>query len=68
MRSRILGLLALTGASGCVTVASPDAVCEGLRSPVASLEHALLAHPETPDPVGEAGTDVVIGYDAGCQR
>ncbi len=37
-----------------------------LRAPVDALERALLAHPSTPDPVGEAGADVVIGFNAGC--
>jgi hypothetical protein len=41
-------------------------VCEGLSGAVAGLETALLAHPETPPAVGEAGTDVVIGFNAGC--
>lgn len=33
---------------------------------VANLRTALEAHPETPAPVGEAATDVVIGFEGGC--
>ncbi len=52
--------------TGCVAVTSEPGLCAGLRAPVDALERALLAHPSTPDPVGEAGTDVVIGFNAGC--
>ena len=58
--------MALLGMTGCVSGPTSEGLCLGLRSEVATLERALLAHPETPDPVGEAGADVVIGFDAGC--
>lgn len=61
--------LALAGMTACAPIpASVEAgLCIGLGPHVSALERALLAHPETPQPVGEAGTDVVIGYDAGCR-
>ena len=65
MLSRILAALALTGMSGCVSPTSGSGLCAAL--PVEALASALLAHPETPDAVGEAGADVVIGYRAGCR-
>ena len=66
MRLRLLALAALLGATGCVSTTTSEGLCLGLGPPGAALERALLAHPETPDAVGEAGTDVVIGFDAGC--
>ncbi len=63
---RTLAVTALLGASGCASGTSEAGLCAGLRAPVDALERALLAHPETADPVGEAGADVVIGFNAGC--
>lgn len=60
---RIILLLAL---AGCTSV-SDSAICAGLKRPVAELRAALEANPQTPDPVGEAGTDVLLGMEAGCQ-
>jgi hypothetical protein len=68
MRSRILALVALAGLTGCVKPISDTGVCLGLARDVAALRAALVRHPETPDAVGEAGTDVVIGFGAGCRR
>lgn len=68
MRWRPLALLAALGMTACQP--TPDiepGVCVGLRPHVSALERALLAHPETPQPVGEAGTDTVIAFDAGCR-
>lgn len=67
MRKTVLLLVAAIGMTGCVGTASDAGLCLGLRSDVAALRQALLAHPETPAPVGEAGTDVVIGFQAGCR-
>lgn len=61
---RMLILLALTGC----TAVSDSAICAGLARPVAELRAALEANPQTPDPVGEAGTDVVLGMEAGCYQ
>jgi hypothetical protein len=52
--------------SGCASGTSEAGLCAGLRAPVDALERALLAHPATADEVGEAGADVVIGFNAGC--
>ena len=45
---------------------SDSALCAGLDRPVSDLRLGLEAHPETPQAVGEAGTDVVLGFEAGC--
>ncbi|GHE88373.1 hypothetical protein GCM10016455_05630 [Aliiroseovarius zhejiangensis] len=60
-------IVTLIGVTGCATRASEPGLCAGLRPHVAALSDALAAHPNTPDPVGEAGTDVVIGFGAGCR-
>ena len=60
-------LLAALGLTGCVATVSEPGLCAGLRGPVADLRGALLAHPETPEAVGEAGADVVLGFEAGCR-
>ena len=49
------------------TVTSDSGLCAGLNRSVRALETALLANPQTPDAVGEAGADVVIGLDGGCK-
>lgn len=54
------------GTSGCVNPASDAGLCLGLRGDMAALRRALTDHPETPDPVGEAGADVVIGFEGAC--
>ena len=59
-------MAAAIGATGCAPRVGTDALCAPLRPYVANLRTALEAHPETPDPVGEAGADVVIGYEGGC--
>lgn len=55
--------------TACVNTAptGTEGICGGLRGPVGALENALLAHPETPDAVGEAAVDVIIARDAGCK-
>jgi hypothetical protein len=47
--------------------AAIDAACAPLAPYVAALRRQLLAHPETPDAVGDAGADVVIGFEAACK-
>jgi hypothetical protein len=56
----------MTGIAGCVTP-NETGLCLGLRPDVARLRTALLANPQTPDAVGQAGTDVVIGFRGGCR-
>ncbi len=58
--------MAALGMTGCVSAPSKPGLCAGLRAPINALEAALLAHPETHDAAGEAGTDAVIGFKAGC--
>lgn len=36
---------------------------DGMEQRVRALDEALSAHPETPDAVGEAATDLVIFWD-----
>lgn len=64
---RYLLIAIAAGMTGCTEAARNDgAICAGLTRPVADLRRGLEAHPETPRAVGEAGTDVVIGFEAGC--
>lgn len=67
MRLGALTGVVLTGLSGCATV-NEAGLCAGIAAPVAALRSALLSNPQTPDAVGEAGADVVIGIEAGCQN
>lgn len=62
----ILILTAAAGLTGCATPANDSAICAGLARPIAALRGALLAHPETPQAVGESGTRVVVLTEAGC--
>lgn len=64
---RFLVLTAALGLTGCVATVSPTGICAGLQRPVADLRGALEANPDTPQAVGEAGTDVVLGFEAGCR-
>ena len=67
MRRTTLALALLIGATGCATQSPNDTgICIGQRSDIARLRAALEAHPETPDAVGEAATDTVIGHEAAC--
>ena len=63
---KLMLVMMLTGATGCVP-ASDAALCLGLGADVAALRTALVAHPETPDPVGDPASLVVIGFEAGCR-
>lgn len=65
MQSKALTLAALFGMTGCA-IPNDAGICAAISPHVAELRTALLAHPETPDDVGEAGADVVIGIEAGC--
>ena len=64
---RYLILISVIGLTGCSTNVSDSAICAGLNRPVSDLRNALESHPDTPEPVGEAGTDVVLGFEAGCR-
>lgn len=60
-------MLAAIGVSACAGPSTTDpGLCLGQRADVARLRAALEAHADTPDAVGEAATDVVIGFEAGC--
>jgi hypothetical protein len=63
---RLLLLMAVLGLTGCAVPVSDSAICAGLDRPVSELRGALIANPDTPELVGEAGTDVVLGFEAGC--
>ncbi|MFE3836075.1 hypothetical protein [Pseudogemmobacter sonorensis] len=67
MRRIPLLLAALLGMTGCVRPANDAGLCIAAAPDVAALRRALLDHPETPDPVGEAGADLVIGFEAVCR-
>lgn len=54
--------MAVIGATGCATATSDEGLADALRGPVLALEAALLENPATPDAVGEAGADVVVGF------
>lgn len=63
---RYLLIVIALGTTACSPRAIDSAVCAGLDRPVSDLRSALLGNPQTPQAVGEAGTDVVIGFEAGC--
>lgn len=63
---RLALLMAACGLTACAPRVSDSALCAGLNRPVIELRTGLEAHPETPQAVGEAGTDVVLGFEAGC--
>lgn len=65
---RWLILTAALGLTACAAPAPPSepAICAGLKDRVAAHRAALERHPETPQPVGETGADVVLGFEAGC--
>lgn len=65
MKLTLILALAL-GIAACSPTVSDVAICNGLKRPVADLRAALTAHPEAPQPVGEAGTVVVLKTEAGC--
>lgn len=64
MRSIIA--LALTGLAGCAGVSDAAFCGPDYTRAVQKLRAGLEQHPETPDAVGEPGTDVVLGHEAGC--
>ena len=64
---RLLLLMAVLGLTACTEpVPSKSGICAGLQRPVGDLRKSLEANPQTPQAVGEAGTDVVLGFEAGC--
>lgn len=67
MRKNRLLLMGMIGLSACAEPVADAGLCIGLGPDVAELRRALEAHPQTPMPVGEAGADVVIGFEAGCK-
>ena len=66
MLKKMLAIVALTGLSACLDTGSDGVVCQELEAPLQSLSDALVAHPETPAPVGIAGAQVVIVGQGGC--
>lgn len=65
---RHLLIVIALGTTGCSMPVSDSALCAGLKRPMSELRAGLEAHPETPDAVGEPGTDAVKGFEAGCAR
>lgn len=55
---RLALILAL---AACTPAVSP--LGDGMEQRVRAHEAALKAHPETPDEVGETGTDLIIFWD-----
>ncbi|UFS67763.1 hypothetical protein LO749_16865 [Paracoccus denitrificans] len=67
MRKIVLAMLVAIGVSACAGPSATDAgLCLAQRADVARLMAALEAHSDTPDAVGDAATDVVIGFESGC--
>ena len=68
MLLKVLMPVALLGLTGCLTTpTSGDGLCDALRPYEARARAAMLEHAaEVPDEVGEAVTDLLIGYRAGC--
>lgn len=64
MQRKLLMLVVLLGTTGCVTT---DGACKASEGDRERLREALLAHPETPADVGEAGTDLLIGMKGSCR-
>lgn len=63
MRLMLLLLAAVIGMTGCVTTT----ICESrIPQEADRLNDALLAHPETPDAVGEPAVNLIVGIDAAC--
>lgn len=66
---RWIALLAVAGLTACNQPVSNSGLCAGLSRPVTALRGALIANAaQTPEAVGEAGTDVVLGFNAGCAQ
>ena len=64
---RLILMTILIGATAC-TSASDAAFCgPDFTGAIERLADAL-PNPDTPDSVGRAGTAVVFGHDAGCNR
>lgn len=61
-------VILVLGLTACVPV-SDAAICDGLTRPVETLRAALIDNAAAvPEPVGEAGADVVTGFRAGCRE
>jgi len=65
---RWIVLTAALGLTACTAPVEQSGLCAGLRRPVGVLRAALDRHTDTtPDDLGEAATDVVLGAEAGCR-
>lgn len=65
--SAALTAVAMAGLTGCVaTGKDAEAGCSRLSGPLSDLSDTLIAHPETPDPVGRAGVRVVVVGQGFC--
>ncbi len=66
---RWIALLAVAGLTACNQPANDSGLCAGLSRPVTALRGALIENSaQVPEPVGEAGADVVLGFNAGCGK
>lgn len=64
-----LAMMIAVGFTGCMAPAPDEAFCGPVFADLIAQQRAALeAHPETPQAVGEAGTDVVLGHEAGCAK
>lgn len=66
MRSIIA--LAVIGLSGCAATSDAAFCGPDFTQAVQGLRAGLEQYPDTPDAVGEPGTDVVLGHEAGCRK
>lgn len=66
---RWIVLTTALGLTACVAPVSTTGLSARLGRSVAALRGALTAYaPQTPGSVGEAGTDAVLGFEAGCSK
>lgn len=64
---RWLALMAVLGLTACAEPVGHSGLCSGLRRPAADHRAALTRHAkDTPEAVGETGTDLVLAVEAGC--
>ena len=61
-----IAMLILTGVSACAVRGSDAAFCGPDYTGAIDRLAKELDHPSTRDPLGQAGTAVVVGHDAGC--
>lgn len=65
MLLKSLMLVAVIGMTGCVATTTAG-VCEASARDRERLARALTENPATPNDVGEAGVDLIIGLRASC--